>query len=139
MAKKFFTDENGRVRPMGESGVPERKEDLMLGDLNNFAGGSDRVYNIGPCNITDGVKYIMNNGYGWMVTDAAATLKMHGKVKDEPFVVVKLSPQEDGGAIVTYGDGNGKILYRQKYEWSDAKREVKLYYSAGTLMLPVEY
>ena len=137
MAKKFFTDENGRVRPI--NGVPEHKEDLMLGGLNNFAGGSDEIYDIGPVNITAGVKYIMNNGYGWMVTDAAATLKMHGKVKDEPFVVVKLSPQEDGGAIVTYGDGNGKILYRQKYEWSDAKREVKLYYADRTLMLPAEY
>lgn len=139
MTKKFFTDENGRVRPMGGNGVPERKEDLMLGGLDSFAGGSDEIYDIGPVNITAGVKYVMNNGYGWMVTDAAATLKMHRKVKDEPFVVVKLSPQKDGGAVVTYDDGNGKVFYRQKYEWSDAKREVKLYYADGVLMLPVEY
>lgn len=146
MTDRWITkkESNGDVRhiPIKKKGVDEkRKEDLMLSRLGDFEGGSDNLYTMGCCSITEGVKYVMDNGYSWFVTDAMAVLQTVKKVKNEPFVVITLKPTKDGGAIVTYDDGNGNILYKQKYEFSDAKREVKLYYSGdmNLLLLPIEY
>ena len=60
------------------------KEDLELKELANYRE-SDHYYNVMGVNITDGVGYVMQNGYSWAITDAIVVLKMKPKVRAEEF------------------------------------------------------
>ncbi|MCL4344092.1 MAG: hypothetical protein JRN26_00955 [Nitrososphaerota archaeon] len=137
MATKFYTDKEGRARPIEKKHSLE--PDLMLSKLEYFTG-SDKYYRPGPKHrITEGVKYISQNGYGWMVRDADFIISMNPKVKGQDFVVVKLKVNKDNTGIMIYEDGNKHVLYKEKIPFTDAKRDVKLYYSNGVFMLPSEY
>jgi hypothetical protein len=81
----------------------------------------------------------MRNGYSWLVTDACVILNGHKKVRNEEFVAVKLQLPGDGTNKVVYDDGNGNVLYTQKYELTNAKMEFTMYYTDGVLMLSGEY
>ncbi|MEM0133656.1 MAG: hypothetical protein QXU18_00295 [Thermoplasmatales archaeon] len=107
--------------------------------MKNYTGTQVYHRNMG-LNLTDGVKYVMDNGYAWLVTDAAAIVIMEPKVKAEDFVAIDLKPG-NGNADVVYTDGNGHELFRQHYDWTDAKKEVTLYFSRLDLvmLLPTEY
>jgi hypothetical protein len=113
------------------------KENLELLGIENFIG-SEHYHTIMGKKVTDGVAYILENGYGWVVTDALVILSMKAKVKRESFVTVKLK-LEGKGAKIVYDDGNGNILFTQKYEITDAKRELTLFWVDGILMLNSEY
>ena len=146
MAKGWITkkDENGNVKhiPIEEkSGTkinePEHKEDLELRDLDNYIG-SEKLYRVMGANVTDGVIYVMNNGYSWFVTDAISLIKT--KLKNEEFLTAELHlNKENNTADMVITDGDNHILYRQRYKWTDAKRDLKLYYTDGVLMLNNEY
>jgi hypothetical protein len=60
-------------------------------------------------NITDGAKYVMENGYSWFITDAIVVMKL--KLKDQPFLSVKLKNLEGNKAKMVITDGNGHELY----------------------------
>ena len=119
-------------------GVGE-KDDLELKDLGQYYGTLQYI-NVMGVNCTDGIRYIMNNGYSWFVTDMIAILKSseYKEIKDETFIVVKLKLGGTKGKA-TIEDGNGKVLYTQGYEYTDAKRELDLYYTNNVLMLSGEY
>ena len=113
-----------------------RKDDLELKDLGQYYGTQGYVRVLGV-NVTDGIGYIMNNGYSWFVTDMIAVLRM--KIK-EPFCSVKLKVnKEKKTAVATIDDGNGKILYTQEYDYTDAKRDLELFFINDVLMLMREY
>lgn len=115
------------------------KEDLELKEIGNFTG-TEAYQKIWMGVIgTDGIAYVMRNGYSWAVTDACVILKREPKVMSEEFVVVKLRLLPDKKAEIVYDDGNGNILYTQKYEYTTAKRELRMYYTDGVLMLSGEY
>ena len=42
-------------------------------------------------------------------------------------------------ATMEITDGNGHAFYRQEYKWSDAKRDLTLFYADNVLMLSGEY
>jgi hypothetical protein len=109
--------------------------DLYLRDLDDYIG-SKKYYNVMGIYVTDGVKYIMENGYSWFVTDAIAVIRM--KLKKEDFLSIKLIVKNDD-AMMEISDGNGHVFYRQRYEWSDAKRNLTLFYVDNVLMLSSEY
>jgi len=113
--------------------------DLELKSLGNFHGSEHYYRLMGGINATDGVHYVMQNGYSWLVTDAAVILRMEPKVRGQDFVVVRLKLLPEGGGKVTYEDGNGNILYEQSYEWTDAKKELKLFFADNVIMLASEY
>jgi hypothetical protein len=117
----------------------KHESDLELKELDEFHG-SEHYYPI-MCgiNATDGVRYLMENGYSWMVTDAAVILRLQPTVRGQGFVVVRLKLLEEGRAKVVYDDGNGNLLFEQGYDWTDAKREPKLFFADGILMLASEY
>lgn len=122
----------------------EQKPDLELKALGGFIGTQQYYREMGTL-YTDGVKYIMENGYSWLVTDALAVIKFSRKLRAEPFLVVKLIVDlETSEACLTIDDGGkgepAKVLYRQKYGYTDAKRkEVNLYFVDNVLMLASEY
>lgn len=117
------------------SSPPKKQSDLP--ELNSFSGSS-KYFNVMNVKVTEGVKYLMLNGYSWLVTDAIVILRMKPKVTREEFVVIQLK-LKDGEGIVKYGDGNGNSLFSQKYLYTDAQTEVKLFYTDGVLMLSGEY
>ena len=109
--------------------------DKELKDLGQFFG-TEGYTNIMGVDVTDGITYIMQNGYSWFVTDMIVILKM--KLKEEPFCVVKLKLDGNKGkAIIT--DGDEKVLYTQDYKYTDAKKELDLYFTNNVLMLCREY
>lgn len=116
----------------------EKPDDLELKALAGFIGTA-RYYRVFGALVTDGVKYLMHNGYSWFVTDAIAVLKFKPKLKAESFLTVELHLAEDSEADLIITDGNENTLYRQHYDFTDAKRDLKLYFSNNVLMLASEY
>ena len=58
----------------------KQKDDLELKEIGHFTG-TEQYHNVGGCNVTDGVDYIINNGYRWFVTDCLAVMNI--KLKNE--------------------------------------------------------
>ena len=114
-----------------------RKADLQLKALGQFYG-TQQYYNVMGVNVTDGIKYIMDNGYSWFVTDAIAVIRFTRKLKDQPFLAVMLE-QADREADLVITDGNDNELYRQHYKYTDAKRNLTLFYEYGVLLLNSEH
>lgn len=115
------------------------KKDLELPGLEQFCG-TENYYGIWlGTNATDGIKYIMDNGYSWFVTDSISVIKTDEKLKREEFLVIELKLLGDGNAKMVISDGNDNILYEQKYEWTDAKRELNLYFQNNVIFLSGEY
>lgn len=116
-------------------------DDLMLSDIDQFYG-TQGYTNVMGVRVTDGVRYVMENGYSWVVTDAIVILKMKRKVAVQDFVHIKFRVQEKSSgneAIIYYEDGNGNVLYRQKYKFTDAQAEFDMYFTNNVLMLKREY
>ena len=88
-----------------------QEPDLELKSLGSFYGSEHYYRLMGGINATDGVHYIMENGYSWMVSDAAVILRMEPKVRGQDFVVVRLKLLPEGKAKVVYEDGNDNILF----------------------------
>jgi len=124
----------------------EKQPDLELKALNQFYG-TQQYYRYMGVLLTDGIRYIMENGYSWFVTDAIAVIVAHPKIRqylqNDDFLTIrlKLNKDKDGHttADMIMEDGNYNELYRQHYDITDAKRELKLFYTGNTLMLASEY
>ena len=125
--------EEGAVSMPGEG-----EEDRMLTNLDQFYG-TTQYYNVMGANVTDGVKYVMDNGYSWFVTDAIVAMRMLPELKREEFLVVELKLPGSNKAQMVISDGNENVLYTQDYGYTDAKRELKLYYTNNVVLLPSEY
>lgn len=110
-------------------------DDLELKGLEQFCG-TEQYHRVMGMNATDGVAYIMQNGYSWFVTDAAAVIMM--KLKGEEFLSVKLVVKGTTAKMIIT-DGNEKTLYTQDYKYTDAKRDLNLYCTDGVIMLNGEY
>jgi len=74
-----------------------------------------------------------------LVTDCIAVIKTDSKISREPFLSIKLKVNKDKTAVMTIDDGNNNILYTQEYGFTDAKRDLNLYFMNGVLMLNSEY
>ena len=116
-------------------------EDLDLKELEQYHGTENYYRGFLGVNYTDGVEYITINGYSWFVTDSIAVLRT--KLKNEEFLSISLKVNADK-AVMIITDGNGKILYKQDYNYTDISKytnliEIKLYLIDGVLLLPSEY
>lgn len=109
--------------------------DLELKNLESYIGTTS-YYKVFGVLVTDGVKYIMENGYSWFVTDAISVIIT--KLRNHDFLVVKLEVKNSTADLII-SDGNNNILYKQHYKFTDAKRNLTLYYQNGVLMLASEY
>lgn len=107
-------------------------------NLSNFTG-TEHYYNVLGTNVTDGINYIMNNGYSWFVTDQLINCKAMKKLKGEDFLSIKLKINEDQSAEATISDGDDKILNVQKYIFTNCITNISLYFTNNTLLLINEY
>jgi len=113
-------------------------DDLKLSNLSQYRC-TEGYSNYMGVNVTDGVAYVMNNGYHWFVSDTVIMARMTPKIRAEAFLVFKLKVK-DKKAIVTIEDGNNNILYTKKYAYTNAEvNELIIYYTDNVLLLPGEY
>ena len=116
----------------------QHKDDLTLKDLNQYYG-TENYYNVMGVKVTDGIAYIMKNGYSWFVTDfLSLVITKHESIKDEEFLSIKLKLDGTKG-LMEITDGNEKILYTQNYKYTNAKTELNLYFTNEVLLLSGEY
>jgi len=112
-------------------------EDTQLKEIGYYTG-TMQYHNVMGFNVTDGIGYVMENGYSWFITDVLAIIKTDATIRNEEFLSVKLKLDGDKGQMII-DDGNGNVLYKQDYEYTDAKKELKLFFTNGVLMLAGEY
>ncbi len=114
------------------------KEDLDLKDLDNFTG-TEGYTNLWNFSLTDGIAYVMKNGYSWFITDMLAVVRTKEEIRNEDFLSITLVINEDKTAIAKITDGNEKVLYKQEYKWTNGKKNLNLYLTNNVLMLSQEY
>jgi hypothetical protein len=117
--------------------------DLDLKHLPYYVG-TQQYYNVFGVLVTEGVKYLMDNGYSWFVTDTISLIVAHPKIRKylqtDTFITARLEVNtEKAQADLILEDGNYNRLYAQHYDFTDAKRNLKLFYDNGVLMLNTEY
>ena len=112
------------------------KPDLELKDIGQYYGTEFYHSIMLGVKATDGVEYIMRNGYSWLVTDAIVVAKM--KLQKEEFLVVTLKLLKEGDADMIITDGNEHELYKQHYNYTNAKREITFYITDNIVLLPSE-
>jgi len=110
--------------------------DLELTGIEQFTG-TENYYGCMGVKITDGVKFVIKNGYGWFVTDLLIARKLSKKLLREEFLSFKLKIGKQ--TVATIDNGNNLILYTQKYGYSDAKKPLNLFLTGNVLMLAQEY
>jgi len=120
------------------------KETIMFtaSDLSNFFGSETSYFNpmFRGINYTEGVKFISDNGAAWLVTDMLAVIKLQPQVKNQDFLCITIKRNNSRMVVVTYTDGDDKILSTQQYKMSDFPvDEVKFFYTNSMLMLASEY
>ena len=114
-------------------------DDLHLKELPYFYG-TEHYHRMSPMFktvVTDGVYYVMQNGYSWFVTDALVIIEKKLVCSGELFLSVKLILGAPARLQIT--DGNTHKLHTQKYEFTDAKTNRDLFWCDGVLMLASEY
>lgn len=138
---KTIVSEHNRTIPTKKASMGNLNPPVVidLPDLPYYTG-SDEYQNVMGVQATQGIVYLMKNGYSWFVTDSIVSLKMKPKLRSQPFVSIKLKVNtEKSTAIVNFEDGNDKKLYSQTYGYTDAKTDLILFYTNGVLMLASEY
>ncbi len=117
------------------------KPDLSLRSMNNFTGTLN-YHKVLETKVTDGVVYLMKNGYNWFVQDVIIDIRMIKGLRNKAFLVIKLhinkGKRKGENAVIKIYDDD-KLIYTQKYSITDAKVDVKLYYIDRVLMLASEY
>jgi len=116
--------------------IETEKVDLTLNGIEQFTG-TQAYHNVLNANVTDGVNYVMKNGYSWFITDTLIVIKM--KLRNEEFLSIKLKLLDNNKAKMVITDGNEKTLYTQEYGYTDAKRELNLFFTDKVMMLNSEY
>ena len=116
----------------------------ILNALPNFYG-TENYYKWSPLFtnfvLTDGAKYIAESADAyWLVDLFASHLPAY---KDEGFAVLYLKVK-DGKAVAQIEDGNGKVLAKQKIEYTDFQLDQIVLYCCPqddqfVILLPSEY
>ena len=111
--------------------------DRQLKELDGFHGTNryHKVVAFTDIVATDGVAYVVENGYHWFVNDALIAITE--KLRNEEFLVVRLrlSPP---AARMEITDGDGKVMYTQDYSITDAEVPVEFYVTNKVALLPGE-
>jgi hypothetical protein len=119
-------------------------ENITIANLRQFSGSEGLHFHplFRGIEYTDGVQWLGANGAGWLQDAILSHLCLNAKVKREEFVTITLMVKADKTAVLTFDNGNGKVLARQKFEYTDFpihNYEVKFFCTNKVLMLASEY
>ena len=109
-------------------------------DLDQFHG-TDHWYQHGltPIKYTDGVRFLADGaGAFWLIDDICFAQKCRAVCAEE-FQTWTLKVV-DKTATLTCDDGNGRVVYSKRIEFTDfPMQEIKLWLTDQALLLPSEY
>lgn len=116
---------------------------LKESDLHQFTG-SEYWYRhnlVRSVLFTDGVKHVAEaGGAHWLLDEIALAQRFEKKVSGEEFQLWKLTVTKDSTATLVCEDGNDHKLFSKAISYTDFPlREIKLYYTNNTILLPSEY
>jgi hypothetical protein len=116
---------------------------LNKSDLAQFTG-SESWYRHGinrAVLFTDGVKYVADQAGAYWLLDEIAILQAHdARVAAEEFQVWKLAVEVDQTGVLTCDDGNGRVVFSKRLEYTDFPLDgVTLYFTNNTILLPSEH
>lgn len=108
-------------------------------ELAHFIG-SEQQHRYRTLMLTDGAKYLLDNGAGW-ICDVVWSYQPEKKFKQEPFQSWKFTTNlEKHECVVICTDGNDTTLATQHVPYTDLQvKEIKLYLIDGLLLLNSEY
>ena len=115
---------------------------LTKEDLSQFTG-TEQWYRHGIARkmlYTDGAKHVAESGGAYWLLDEIAFAQPIRPVAAEAFQVWKLKVNPDHSAILACEDGNSKIVFTKKIEFTDFPlEEIAFYFTDKVLMRPSEY
>jgi len=90
---------------------------------------------------TDGIKYVVERAGAYWLIDEITYQQYHPRVKNEEFQVWELIVDLDkSSAVLTCDDGNDRILYTKRIDYTDFPlKEIKIYVTNNVILLPSEY
>ena len=110
-------------------------------DLMNFTGTTQwyRHPLVRSVLYTDGVQHVAETGEAYWLLDEIALAQSIKTIQAEEFQVWRLVV-ENGSGMLTCDDGNGRVVYAKRIDYTDFPlAEIKLYFTDSVLMLPREY
>jgi len=125
------------------------EQDKKLSILDSFIG-TQNYYDMGVLfrgiKITDGVRYVSENGYSYLVTDILSILTACRKIRrylatDYFLSIVFIAYPNRKGEII-FSDGNGNTVFKKTYRYTDAEVDkIKFFYDERVkiLMLASEW
>ena len=116
---------------------------LRQTDLAQFTG-SEHWYRhalVRSVLFTDGVKHVADAGGAyWLLDEIAFAQRYEPTVIGEAFQCWKLTVNHDQTAVLNCGDGNGRVVFSKRIEYTDFPLpEITLYFTNNTILLPTEY
>jgi hypothetical protein len=140
--RKTLIDINNKTKQeeMQKEGEIKVDKKVSPSDYAGFTGTMNYYKDNMGINVTDGVRDFQTRAEAnWLVSDIAVIVKAEPKVRKQDFVVVNVKATDDK-AVATYEDGNGNVLFTQKYKYTDMpKGDWKFYFRDNVLMFPSEY
>lgn len=89
---------------------------------------------------TDGAKHVAESGGAYWLLDEIAFAQSIRTIADEAFQVWKLKVNPNHSATLACEDGNSKVIFTKKIEFTDFPLlEIAFYFTDNVLMLPSEY
>tara|TARA_Y100000310_G_C20372974_1_gene664396 strand:+ start:343 stop:708 length:366 start_codon:yes stop_codon:yes gene_type:complete len=115
-------------------------------ELEQFTGSCEFLKDpFNKCVMTEGFQYFMDKAEcHWLFSDYAIEIMMTPKLKEQDFFVLKIVVKDNKGKV-TLDDGNGNILHKKEYTYTDFPLEEYEFYiqknelGSFTFMLKGEY
>ena len=122
-------------------------QNITRENLAQFYGSEGQYYHpiFRGINYTDGVKFLNNEGAGWLIDAILSHLAFTTQVRRAEFVCIILTVEKMSTgrhqARLTFTDGNDRDLYVQDIEYTDFPLvgELKFFCVDKMLMLATEY
>lgn len=114
----------------------------LQNDLGNFYGTEGYTKYMFGLLLTDGVRFLAEQAECFWLIDVVASILHDPKVKAQDFLTIKFARNDDenGSGTFTADDGNGNIVYTQKFNFTTFPlSEIKMFLTSNVLMLTSEY
>jgi hypothetical protein len=130
------------VTTEGAKTMTQDMKTLKADDLAQFSG-TEHWYRHGLARsvlYTDGAKYVAETGGAYWLLDEIAFSQSVPAIKGETFQCWKLVVRPDHTATLACEDGNGKVVYSKRIEYTDFPLpEIRFFFTDNVILLPSEY
>ena len=121
----------------------DNRKTLTKADLAHFTGTETwyRHSFVRKVLYTEGVLHVAEAGGAYWLLDELALAQVHTPaVAGEPFQVWTLKVNKDHTAMLTCEDGNKKVVFTKRIEFTDFPLdEISLWFTDNVILLPSEY